>query len=271
MKAWLHTVQTSATALLWLVAFGVSLGTLGGCTTTVTSNGVRVADAENDAGKRARVRLELASGYFSNGQAAVALDEVKQAIAIDPSMFEAYNLRGLIYMRLSELDLADESFRRALALNPRSANVQHNYGWFLCQQSRMGEAYQQFNAALANPAYNDRAKTWMTMGLCQQKAGQRVDAETSLLRSYELDAGNPVTGYNLALLAFQRRDHARAQFYARRINNSELVNSESLWLGIKIERQLDNREAMSQLGAQLKKRYPQSAELAAYERGSFNE
>lgn len=271
MKAWLRKVQTGALALLSVVVVGVSLV---GCTTTVTTNGVQETvkpGGETDIRNRARIRLELAAGYFSNGQAGVALDEVKQAIAIDPSMYEAYNLRGLIYMRLNDVEAAEDSFRRALSLNPKAANVQHNYGWFLCQQSRMGEAAQQFNAALANPMYGDRSKTWLTLGLCQQKAGQKVDAETSLMRSYELDAGNPVTGYNLALLAFQRRDFTRAQFYARRINNSELLNAESLWLGIKIERQLDNREAMSQLATQLKKRYPQSSELAAFERSAFNE
>ena len=274
MKAWIHSVGTSKLALLWLIPLCVVMGGISGCTTTVTTNGMKetvTAPDETSSRNRARVRLELASGYFSNGQAAIALDEVKQAIAIDSGLFEAYNLRGLIYMRLNELELAEDSFRRALSLNPKSANTQHNYGWFLCQQSRMHESYQQFNLALANPTYGDRAKTWLTLGLCQQRAGQRVDAESSLLRSYELDAGNPVTGYNLALLMFQRRDFVRAQFYARRINNSELVNAESLWLGIKIERALDNREPMSQLAAQLKKRYPQSAELAAYERGSFNE
>ncbi|MGI9132529.1 MAG: type IV pilus biogenesis/stability protein PilW, partial [Rhodoferax sp.] len=156
-------------------------------------------------------------------------------------------------------------------INPKAANVQHNYGWLLCQQSRMPEAVKLFASALANPAYGDRAKTWMAQGLCQFRAGQDADAQDSFLRSYELDAGNPITGYNLALLLYQRGDNLRAQFYVRRLNNSELANAESLWLGIKVERRLDNQQAMAQLGAQLKKRYPESREAHALERGAFNE
>jgi type IV pilus assembly protein PilF len=91
------------------------------------------------------------------------------------------------------------------------------------------------------------------------------------LKSYELDAGNPITAYNLSLLLFQRADFVRAQFYVRRLNNSELANAESLWLGIKVERRLNNRDAIQQLGAQLKKRFPQSREYLAFERGAFNE
>ena len=226
---------------------------------------------ETDARKRARIRLELAVGYFEQGKTTTALDELKQSINADPTLFEAYNLRGLIYMRLNDAGLAEESFRKALFINPRAANVQHNYGWLLCQQSRVPEAVQMFTAAIADPNYGDRAKTWMTQGLCQMKIGKVAEAEASLTHSYELDAGNPITGYNLALLLFNRGEFVRAQFYVRRLNNSELANSESLWLGINVERRMENREAMSQLASQLKKRFPQSKEIALFERGVFND
>jgi type IV pilus assembly protein PilF len=38
-----------------------------------------------------------------------------------------------------------------------------------------------------------------------------------------------------------------------------------------VERRMENRDAMSQLSTQLKKRYPQSRESLALERGAFNE
>lgn len=226
---------------------------------------------EPDTRKRARIRLELAVGYFEQGQTTVALDELKQSLAADPNFSEALNLRGLIYMRLNDPRLAEESFRRALAINPKDPNVLHNFGWMLCQQSRFEESRQVFSQVIANPLYGGRAKSWMAQGLCQIKAGQVSDAEVSLQRSYELDPGNPVTAYNLSTLLFQRKEYSRAQFYVRRLNNSELANAESLWLGIKVERSMENRDAMLQLGGQLKKRFSQSRELAAFERSAFNE
>lgn len=232
---------------------------------------IMTASDEPEARKHARTRLQLATGYFEQGQTTVALDELKQALVIDPSFSDAYNLRGLIYMRLSDLRMAEDSFRRALSLNPRDPNTMHNYGWLMCQQARYGESVQMFEQALANPIYSARAKTLMTEGLCQQRANLLPEAERSLSRSYELDPGNPITGYNLATLLYQRGEWTRAQFYIRRLNNSELANSESLWLGVKVERRMENREAMMQLVEQLRKRYPQSRELAAYERGAFDE
>jgi type IV pilus assembly protein PilF len=220
---------------------------------------------------RARLRLELATGYFEQGQTTVALDEIKQSLVVDPTFADAYNLRGVIYMRLGDAGLAEDSFRRAIAINPREPNTLHNYGWLLCQQSRYADASRQFAAALADPAYADRAKTLMTQGVCELKAGQPAEAERSLMQAYELDASNPVTGFNLASLLAQRGDWSRAQFYIRRVNNSPAANAETLWLGIKIERRLNNREALAQLANQLQRRFPQSREAIAYERGNFND
>lgn len=230
-----------------------------------------VTDTDENNRRRARLRMELAAGYFAHGQNSVALEELKQVLAIDPGYADAYNLRGLVYMRLEDAAQAEDSFRRAVAINPRDANTRHNYGWLLCQQNRYGDAAQQFAAALAVPSYGDRAKTLMTQGVCELKAGQRAQAERSLLQAYELDAGNPVTGFNLASVLAQREEWSRAQFYVRRVNNSPSATAETLWLGIKIERKLNNREAVAQLGGQLQRRFPQSREATAYERGNFND
>jgi type IV pilus assembly protein PilF len=262
--------------LAWLALAWTLSALLAGCAApaggdAAPSRDILTESDEPEARRRARIRMELAVGYFEHGQTNVALDELKQVIAADPTFPDAYNLRGLIYMRLNDLRQAEESFRRAVALNPRDANVQHNLGWLLCQRARYDEAQRAFDVAVANPMYTDRAKTLMTQGLCQARAGRMEDAERSLARSYELDAGNPVTGYNLANLLYKRGDFPRAQFYIRRLNNTELANAETLWLGIKVERRLNDQLAMRQLADQLRKRFAQSREAAAYERGAFDD
>src|SRR5665647_1107625 len=259
--------------LLVLALTGIS-----GCASKMSAagpagSGVEVVtdSDEPEFRKRARIRLELAVGYFEQGQTTIALDELKQSMAADPNYAEAYSLRGLIYMRLNDFRISEESFRKSLTINPRDSNVKHNLGWLLCQQTRYPEAEQLFSQALSNPQYGERAKTFRAQGLCQARAGLRAEAERSLLKSYEFDAGNPVTAYNLATLLFQRGDYVRAQFYLRRLNNTELANAESLWLGVRAERRMENREAMLQLAAQLLKRFPQSREASAYQMGKFDE
>lgn len=265
-----------AAALLLMAGCAATPGGEGGTggtggTGASSSRDIVTESDETPARKRARIRLELAVGYFEQGRTEIALDEVKQAIASDPSYGPAYNLRGLIYMRLNEPRQAEESLRRAVALDARDADALHNLGWLACQRARYDESINFFRQALANPTYGGRAKTYMAQGLCQARAGRLEDAEQSLSRSYELDAGNPVTGYNLANLLARRGELQRAQFYIRRLNNSELANAESLWLGIKVEKRLGDQVSVAQLAEQLRKRYPQSPEMAAYDRGAFNE
>lgn len=250
---------------------------LSGCAASGGSTGadfgteVVTPSDEPEVRRRARIRLELAVNYFESGKVAVALDEVKQALVNDPTYTDAYNLRGLIYMRLNDLGQAEESFRRALGIRSSDSNVLHNYSLLLCQQQKYTEADKFFVQALNNPMYTARSRTLMAQGLCQARAGQSEQAEQTLLRAYELDAGNPVVGYNLADLLMRRGELKRAQFYIRRINNSDLANAESLWLGIKIERSLGDSVATRQLADQLRKRFPESRELSAFDRGAFNE
>jgi type IV pilus assembly protein PilF len=239
---------------------------------TIANRGEIVTDSDESSDrKRARIRLELALGYLEQGKTSIALDELKQAISADANFADAYSLRGLIYMRLNDYGFAEESFNKALTLSPNDANILHNLGWLKCQQAIYPLALRYFTQALANPSYGERAKTFMAQGLCQVRAGMLQEAEQSLLKSYEFDAGNPVTGYNLAKVLFNKADYVRAQFYIRRLNNSELANAESLWLGIKVERRLVNNEALLQLATQLEKRFSSSSEAASYKRGAFDE
>ncbi|MDI3380931.1 type IV pilus biogenesis/stability protein PilW [Xenophilus aerolatus] len=279
-----HAPAASRPLQRWLPGCAaVAALVLAGCTTTTTTTtsfadmknspptAVAPESAQAQAQRRAELRLQLAVGYFQHGQTEVAMQEINQALAADPNYADAYNLRGLIYMRQDEAAQAEDSFRRAIALKPRDPDTRHNYGWLLCQQKRYADAMGQFGAALALPTYQDAAKTLMTQGVCQIQAGDRAAAEKSLTQAYELDAGNPVIGYNLASLLYQREDYTRAQFYIRRINNGQQANAESLWLGVKTERRMGNREAMAQLASQLQRRFPQSREALAYERGNFND
>jgi len=230
------------------------------------------ASDETDLAKRARIRLELASAYFSQGQTATALDEVKRALSIDADNAGAYNLRGLIYASLGEHALAEDSFRRALALRPDDADALHNYGWYLCRQRRFPEARSRFEAALAVPQYREASRTLLAQGVCEAAAGNLAIAEKLLLRSYEIDAGNPSTAFQLAEVLLRRNEAERARFYIQRVNQvPELVNAQTLWLAARIERRRGNLAGAEEWGQQLRSRYPNARETTAYEQGKFDD
>lgn len=232
---------------------------------------VTASDETKDA-RRARVRLELASAYFRRGQLTTALDEVKLALQADPSLGDGYVLRGLIYSALGDDDLAEDSYRRALSINPRDADAMHNYGWHLCGRKRFPEAEAQFTQALAVPQYNGQARTLLAAGVCQTRAGRLAEAEATLRRAYELEPGNPMIAVNYAEALYLRGDYERARFYVRRVNQSEATsNAQTLWLAARIERKLGNEQGANDFGLKLRNRFPKSRESLAFDRGEFNE
>jgi type IV pilus assembly protein PilF len=232
---------------------------------------VTASDETQDA-RRARVRLELAAAYFGKGQVNVALDEVKLALAADPNLGPAHNLRGLIYSNLGEPQLAEESYRRALQINPRDGDAMHNYGWHLCRERRYDEASALFTRAMAEPQYRDTTRTLLAQGVCEARAGRLEEAEKSLGRAYELDAGSPAIAINLAEVLLRRGELERARYFVRRVNSvPDFVSAESLWLAARVEQRLGNAVAANEFGAQLRARFPQAAETRAFDRGRFND
>lgn len=265
-------------AAAWVLGGLAAIGLLAGCQTPPgqglqgSTQEIRTASDQTDNDRRARLRLELASAYFGRQQYEVALDEVKQALSARPDLGEAYNLRGLIYAAMGENRLADESFQRAMQINPRDGDAKHNYGWFLCQQRLFADAQRQFDAALALPQYRDLVRTLLAQGVCHARGGQLDAAERALVRSYELDPGNPTIAVNLSEVLYLRGEYERARFYVRRVNlRQETSNAQSLWLAVRIEHRMGNRGGVEEWGRQLRARFPQAPQTLAFERGQFDD
>lgn len=228
--------------------------------------------------QRASRRLALATAYFEQGQTAVAQQEVRAALQIDPNYAEAYSLLGLIHQRDNAVALAEQSFEYALQLaavptvrSNELASVQHNYGWFLCQQNNFARAQTQFARALSQPAYLGAAKTWTTTALCQLRAGQRVEAHNSFAQALLLEPQNALVRYQLSLLDWQAGDLQRARATLLPLNASAQASPESLWLGIQLARALAQMSEMQQLAQQLTQRYPQSSQAQSWLERKFED
>jgi len=283
MRSWVRGAMGAPSQRGWragaiaLLAAGLLTACASGSTTTTrpisdSTKDRATASDETDTSRRAEVRMELASAYFSRGQMTTALDQVKLAIQADPKSVEAYNLRGLIYANLGDDALAEDSFRHALQLRPSDADTMHNLGYFLCQRKRYAESDAEFARAMAVPTYRGQSRTLLAQGVCQAVGGRLTEAEATLTRAYELDPANPSTAVNLAEVLYRRSEYDRARFYIRRVNTvPTLVSAQTLWLGARIENKLGNRRLVQDMGDQLMNRFPESREASAYQRGKFDE
>jgi type IV pilus assembly protein PilF len=249
---------------------------LAGCAGAIPGNSqeLKTASDQTPAEKRASIRLQLAVGYFQDGKLEVALDEVKQAIAVNPDYADAYGLRALIYSQMGENALADENFQRALKLAPRNPDLANNYGSFLCQQGRGAQGLPYFESALKNPAYQSPVKALLNAGSCSLKLNNFEAAERYLLDALRYEPDHPTTNANLARVYYERRDYQRAGFFINRVKSSAKLDSlspEVLWLAVRIDRKTGDKASEASLGTLLRRHHPGSREYAALQRGAFDE
>jgi type IV pilus assembly protein PilF len=261
----------------WTAWFGMSLlcsMLLLGCASNpvgTQESELKTSSDKTDAQKRASIRLQLAVGYYRQGQMSVALDEAKKALEADPDSADAYSMAALIYMDMGETRLAEQHFQRAMQLAPADPDLRNNYGWFLCQNGRVKESIAYFDSAIANKNYQSPAKAMDNAGTCSLLLHDAAAAERYFNEAFRVDPGNLKTSTNLARINYNRGDYARARFYIKRVTKADVLTAEVLWLAIKIERKMGDRASELSLVTQLHRRYPDSAEYTAYQRGAFNE
>jgi type IV pilus assembly protein PilF len=172
------SVQRLATAMCVWVAAVCSLSSCGSTSKQLDA----LTQVEPDSTRqRAMRRLSLASAYYEQNQNDVAQQEVRAALQIDPNFADAYSLLGLIHQRANAPVLAQQSFEQALQLASQAplraaewGAIQHNYGWFLCEQNRFPEAQTQFERAVSQPGYASADKTNKAIAFCKQRATQMV-------------------------------------------------------------------------------------------------
>lgn len=221
--------------------------------------------------KRASIRMQLAVGYYQQGQHKVALEEIRQALLIYPDMVDAYAVRAVIFMDTGEKQLAEDNFLQALKLSPGNVDVENNYGWFLCQNGREKQGLAYLDRVINNPAYANLGKTYNNAGLCSLRMKDSPRAEKYFIEGFKQDPSNPGINANLAKILYDRGEYGQARFYINRVIKFDVLTADVLWLAIKIEKRLGDEAAMTGYATQLRRRHPGSREYGLLQRGSFDE
>jgi type IV pilus assembly protein PilF len=253
---------------LWVV-----FALLAGCATQApegpsAGSGAIVGEAGTPR-NRARVHTELATLYYARGNMSVALEELRAAVDAEPGYAAAHGVFGLVYMELRENDLARQSFERALRYAPDEPDINHNYGWFLCQTGKEGEAAPYFRRALSNPLYQTPARTYAAAGTCALRAGRLAEADDNLQRALRIDPNQPTAILQTALLRYRQARYVEARGMVARHAKIAEPSPASLWLALRIERRLGQRSAELSYANQLRRRFPESPEYQSLRRGNY--
>jgi type IV pilus assembly protein PilF len=252
----------------------VLLALAAGCSTTpegpTTATGGTQGGESTDPRNRSRVHTELASLYYARGNMSVALDELRVAVAADQSYAPAHSMFGTVYMALSENKLAQSSFEKAVSLAPTDPDINHNYGWFLCQTGRAPESIRYFQQAVKNPLYPTPWRTYSAAGVCTQLTGNLKDAEDYFQRALRLEPDEPTALLQLGQIRYRQAKFDEARRLVSRYNKLVTASAESLWLALRIERRMGEKVAEQSFANQLRRRFPSSPEYLALQKGDYD-
>jgi type IV pilus assembly protein PilF len=255
-------------------ALGLALVALLAACGTPPSEGPQVESTtitggSTDPRNRARVRTELAALYYQRGNLNVALEELRLAVVADPDYATAHGMFGLVYMELKENQLAQASFARALALAPDDPDINHNYGWYLCQTGREAESMAYFQRTLRNSLYATPARTYTAAGTCALRRGDVAGADAFLQKALALDPNQPAGLLQLAQVRYRQGNYPEARRLLARHAKLVEPTAESLWLALRVERHLGQRTTELSYANQLRRRFPASREAQALQRGQY--
>jgi len=145
---------------------------------------------------QARWHYDRGIAYRSAGDTDHAIEQYRQAIAIDPSHSSAlYNL-GLALAAQDRLDEAITQYRRALAIRPDHADAHNNLGNALLRQGKLDEAIEHYHQALE--IWPDYALAHRNLGLALVRRGQADQAVVHFQQAVQIDPDYAAAHQNLA-------------------------------------------------------------------------
>lgn len=215
------------------------------------------------------IKTQLALEYMKSSDYRQATTNIEEALAANSKNEVAWLVRAQIYQYLKVLDKAQDSFLKALALKPNSAEINNNYGWFLCSQlNNPNESLPYFDKALSDPTYPNPYIANLNKGICSSKMGQYSLAEAYFERALAADPNFFPAFKELARTKMLAGNLNEAdQYYRQYQSKMDMLQPDDLLLGWKLSTALGNTQAAYEYEAQLRANFPYSDELQSITKG----
>jgi type IV pilus assembly protein PilF len=214
-------------------------------------------------------RVELARQYIGSGDWENAKRNLDLAQGIDDNSAIVYEAFGLVYQSTGEFELAEQSFKRALRLDPKLSRARNNYAAFLFSRGRFDEAAAEFRRVTEDSLYTARPLAFINLGNSLLQLGDKPGAEQALNRALSMDRRNPIALLEVATLRLDAGDAETAnRYYGVYRTVVRRQPPRGLLLGYRIANELGDTEAASNYEFTLRNMYPESPEYRALVSGN---
>jgi type IV pilus assembly protein PilF len=223
------------------------------------------AREDHDKESPAEINTRLGLAYLQQGNPEQALAKLNKALEQDPRLAAAHHYLAETYRQLGQLPDAEQHFRKALSLAPRDAAIQNNYGVFLCDESQYEKADEMFLKAARDRNNRSAAEAYENAGLCALREPDVGRAEERFRDALRLSANRPKSLYQMVELSVADKRYLEARAFLQRYLGVAAHDPRSLWLGIRIERELGAWAVASDYGKLLVEGFPGSEEAKMYQ------
>lgn len=233
---------------------------------------VKTARREIDLIEVGNLNLKLASAYYAAGQYKTASESSEIAVEALPASVGALGLAALVQVELGNRTRAQNYFNRAFKLAPQDADLNHNYGVYLCRADNKKDpalAMDHFKAALAVEGYASAASTLSAGGDCLARLGRDDEALQYHTGALRFEPSNRFSLLGMADLQFRRGAIQQALDYANRYSRVAAVTPQVLWLQLRIARKLGMTADEKIYAADIRRTFPESNETRLLAEGRF--
>lgn len=251
----LYKPRVTCAALVAVLALALS-----GCVTTKTG---AFTDANEEQALEAS--LQLARTYIGDRNWDAAKRHLKNALEIDEHNGEVHEALALVYQNGGEMELAGHHYERAMRFSGNQSRIRMNYASFLYGQQRYQEAEKLLQQVVDDVLYEHRASAFVSLGRVRMRLEKFEQAQQAFHRAFLLNRDSPVAVFELADAYYALENYAQSQrFYQRFREMVKQQTARTLWLGIRLAAQFDDRDALSSYSMALKNLYPKSEEYLRY-------
>ena len=234
------------------------LGLLVGLLLSACQSSSTVVKPRTDRVKLAEINTELGAQYMRNREYQIAMDKLTKAVELDPRNINAHSTLALLHAAIGQNDQAEASFKQALRIDGGNSSVMNNYGQFLCQRGRHEEGQTLILKAVANPLYANAENGYYNAGVCAMQGGKLEQADGYFRKTLEIDGQMAPALLQMADVSLQLQRALQARAYLQRYGAMAQLNARALWLGVRVERELGDRDAEASYALQLEKNFPDS-------------
>lgn len=247
--------------LIFIFASGMSA-----CVTTTTGGFIATASDE----QAVRDYVNLAVGYYDANDMAGARRNISNALDIDNRHSPAYNVLALILQTEGDIELAEQTFQRAISLDRENSRARNNYAALLFSLQKYSEAFDQLQEVVDDSMYEGRAIAFENLGRSALMLENDAAAENAFERALQLNANLYLSALELSNLRLGNGNlqGARTAFnqYLTIVQFYNIAHSpKALLAGIQIEGAFANQALVEEFTLLLMSLYPESPEYKMFQ------